>query len=148
MYHDGRLQQYKEKCFYVIGTRNVLYGIQVPFTLPKTARFISMTGIGAGGNGGSGASNTAGVNRNGGSGGGSAAITNIIYPARALPSTIFLLPGFNNGSPASTYIQADPGTASVNNIILQASSANSASAGAATAATVNFIVTRALSYNN
>ncbi len=92
MFQAGQLKQYGERCFYIVGSgtpdRSGLPDI-TPWTIPKEARFVSFLLIGAGGGGAAGTAGASGSTRVGGSGGGPGAVASAIYPARALPQTIF-----------------------------------------------------------
>jgi hypothetical protein len=89
MYQAGQLVQYKERCFYVVGSGSApSVPDVVNFTIPKQARFVYFMLIGAGGGGGGGAVATA--NKAGCGGGGSGAVTSAIYSARTLPANILI----------------------------------------------------------
>jgi hypothetical protein len=80
------------------------------WSVPPAASYVSIIAIGAGGNGGLGRQ-SGGSNRGGGGGGGSGGISKAIFPARVLPSTLFLLMG-GGGNGSGTIVSAEPSTAS------------------------------------
>ena len=169
MFQAGQLRQIKSRVFHLIGAGSTGSGNAnwQSWVVPKEARFVSFLLLGAGGGGGAGTTNTAG-----GASGGSGAISSAIYPARALPPTIY----FNlvvGGVGASTSAGAGGGggnaagistgvsafiTSQINSttavtIILFASSGSGASGGvggtggsAATVANIGYI-SRALMFN-
>jgi len=93
MFQVGQLNQYAERCFYVIGggtAAGLGFSDWVPWTRPKDARFVNFALIGAGGGGGAGTGNVPASTRAGGGGGGSGAMSSALYAARSLPATVWL----------------------------------------------------------
>jgi len=105
MFQAGLLKQYRERCFFAVGGggSTLTTAAIVPWSIPKDARFVSFMLVGPGGGGAGGATAAAGSTRSGGGGGGPGAMTNAIFPARALPQTIFMmLPAGGPGGAANT----------------------------------------------
>lgn len=84
------------------------------WTKPPHAKFISIFAVGGGGGGGGGASNTASSVKTGGNGGASSACINMVYPAFALPSKLYVNIGRGGqggiGASSSVASNGSPGT--------------------------------------
>lgn len=91
MYQAGQMVQYSERCFLFTGDiilNSSFAGFS--WTRPKEARFVSIYLVGAGGGGSAGVSGTAGTTRFGGGAGGGGGTASAIFPARAIPETLWL----------------------------------------------------------
>jgi len=73
------------------------------FVIPKNATFLHIWAIGAGTNGGAGASRTAGTAGGGGGGGATGAIVTMLIPTRFLPSTLYIVVGKGGGLSTDGY---------------------------------------------
>jgi len=68
------------------------------FAIPKNATFLHIWAIGAGSNGGAGASRAAGIAGGGGGGGATGAIVTMLIPTRFLPPTLYIQVGKGGGA--------------------------------------------------
>jgi hypothetical protein len=128
MFNTGVLNQYKQRSFIAFGSAGVAATIvQIPFSIPREARFISFMLVGAGGGGAGGASGSAGTSRRGGGGGGGGCYSSAIISTRSLPGTVYLnlagggTGGNGGGSGAASiasYISSQPVKSATNAIIL------------------------------
>lgn len=84
----------EEKTTIVMGGVSADSHIQSAWSKPLAAKFVSITCIGPGGQGGAGSTST------GGGGGGAGVVTSVIYPAVVIPDVIYLLAA--NGRPGET----------------------------------------------
>jgi len=82
------------------------------FTLPKSASYIHITAIGAGGHGGDGFANTSVTLNNGGGGGGSGGLSTVIYSTALIPRTLYIqvgVPGANQHFPIGASLGTSQG---------------------------------------
>jgi hypothetical protein len=95
---------------------------------PENCTFVSIVAIGGGGGGAAGGWSAASANRNGGKGGGSSSVTKTLYPAWALPSTLYIQVGnggLGGSGSASTTILASGSDGQLSFVCIQpTSSAN------------------------
>jgi hypothetical protein len=73
------------------------------FVIPKNATFLHIWAIGAGTNGGAGASRAAGTAGGGGGGGATGSIVTMLIPTRFLPSTLYIVVGKGGGLSTDGY---------------------------------------------
>lgn len=73
------------------------------FVIPKNATMLHIWAIGAGTNGGAGASRAAGTAGGGGGGGATGAIVTMLVPARFLPPTLYIVVGRGGGLSTDGY---------------------------------------------
>lgn len=83
-------------------------GTWTPFVIPTGAAYLSIYGLGPGGNGGNGFTRAAAAAGGGGGGGGAGGRFAMTIPVFALPETIFINPGL--AGVADTYVCASPST--------------------------------------
>jgi hypothetical protein len=135
MFIPGQLTQVKQRSFIAFGSgTSITTAAQIPFVIPREARFISILLVGAGGGGGGGTTGAITTSRRGGGGGGSGGTSGALISTRTLPETIYLnLPGGGVGGNANSngsasinaYISISPlRSSSPNHIILQAGAGN------------------------
>ena len=144
-----------ENVFVFAGSESTTSNTWLPFSIPSGISFVKFFVLGGGGNGSRGnLAATGSSTRGGGAGGGAGGTSVATYPARVLPSTIFLLPG---ASASPTYVSCTQSTATTSVLIYAngggsggapAAAGSTAGAAAAVAVTSNCVlISQALDYS-